>query len=168
MKGFNDKLGITYDFVVKGPNALMFSPFKDFTDKQWKIFTENHWEGFNNWLGDVANHRGMSFKEAEKLAHGRVWTGRQAKENGLVDELGGLDKAIEVAKGLAGIEPEEKVTLVHYPIKKSLFETIISGKLDFAAVANHIIYRYIREDLAETWNMISSKKMYMMDRMEIN
>ncbi|MCD6379475.1 S49 family peptidase, partial [bacterium] len=105
---------------------------------------------------------------AEGLAHGRVWTGRQGKEKGLVDELGGLDKAIEVAKGLAGIEPGEKVTLVHYPIKKSLFETIMSGKLDFATVVNHIIYRYIREDLAETWTMVYSKKMYMMDRMEIN
>jgi protease-4 len=168
MKGLNDKLGITYDFVEKGPNALMYSPFKDFTDKQWEIFTENHWKGFNEWLGDVADHRGMSFEEAEKLAHGRVWTGRQGKENGLVDELGGLSRAIEIAKELAEIAPEEKVTLIHYPIKKSLFETIMSGELDFATVVNHIIYRYIRDDLAETWNMISSKKVYMMDRMDIN
>lgn len=168
INGLNEKVGITHDFVKKGPNALMFSPYKDFTDKQWKVFTDNHWDGFNRWLEDVAEHRGMTFDEAEKLAHGRVWTGRQGKKNGLVDELGGLTRAVEVAKELAGIEPEERVTLVHYPIRKTLFESIMSGQFDLAAAVNHIIYKYIREDLAETWEMISSERLYMLDRMEIN
>ncbi len=165
--GLNKKLGITHDYVTKGPNAMFYSSFMDFTEKQWEIFTENHWKSFNSWLEDVAEHRGMDFKEAEKLAHGRVWTGRQGESNGLVDEVGDLEKAIEVAKGLAGIEADEEVTVVHYPITKSLFETILSGQFSLRSAAEYVVYRYIRDDLAQTWNMINSRGMYLMEDIEL-
>ena len=162
MKGLYDKLGITHDAATKGPKALMFSDYRDFTEDEWKCFVDDHWAGFNAWLKDVAEHRGMTFEEAEKLAHGRVWSGKQAKENGLVDELGGIDRAIELAKELAGIPADEKVTVVHYPKKKGLLEMIFSGG-GFTTATQWIIYHFIRDDLAETWRMLTEEPLYMID-----
>ena len=113
MHGFYDKLGITMDFETQGPMAMMWSDYRDFTDEERERFEDNHWKGFNDWLRDVADRRGMSFEEAEGLAHGRVWSGRQAKENGLIDELGGLARAIEIAKDLAEVPADEMVSVVH-------------------------------------------------------
>jgi protease-4 len=164
MKGLYDKLGITYDFVEKGPNALFYSDYADFTPEQRKRFEENHWAGFDMWLRDVAARRKMTYEKATSLALGRVWTGRQAKANGLVDELGGLDKAIEVAKDLAKIPAEQKVTVVHYPKKKGLLQSLLGGEGGgLTAAANWVIYRYIREDVAETWSTLSARNLYMLD-----
>ena len=165
--GLEKKLGITHDFVSKGPNALMYSPYKDFTDKQWEIYKQEHWDGFNHWLLDVAQHRDMTFEEAEKLAHGRVWTGRQGKQNGLVDEVGDLNRAIELAAELAEVDIEEGITLIHYPVRVSFFEKIMSGG-SLTATAKYIVYRFIRDDIAETWDMLRTRDMYMIDRRMLN
>ena len=82
------RFGVTFDSVERGPNATIMSDHRGFTPEQRARFEEDHWAGFNIWLEDVAKHRDMTFEQAERLAHGRVWSGRQAKENGLVDELG--------------------------------------------------------------------------------
>ena len=106
----------------------------------------------------------MTFEEAEKLAHGRVWTGRQAKENGLIDEVGGLDRAIEIAKELAEIPVEDGVTVVHYPEQKELIDIILSGEGNLATAAvRWVIYRFIRDDLAETWNMMTDNTVFYME-----
>jgi protease-4 len=168
MKGFYDKIGITYDFVTKGPNALILSDYRDFTKEEREIFERTHWDDFNAWLRDVAQRRGMTFEEAEKLAHGRVWTGRQAKANGLIDEVGGLDRAIEMAKELAKIPSDEKVTIVHYPKKKSLVEMIFNGEEGITTVARWMIFHFIHEDLAETWNTMTSGQLYLAEDVNIN
>ncbi|HUV35407.1 MAG TPA: signal peptide peptidase SppA, partial [Patescibacteria group bacterium] len=167
MKGFYDKIGMTHDHVERGPNALMWSDLRDFTDEERARFEAAHWKGFNWWLADVAEERGMTFEEAEKLAHGRVWTGRQAKANGLVDEVGGLDRAIEMAKELAGIPADEKVTVVHYPEKKSLLDIVVGGGGDLTAAAKYVVYRFIRNDLAETWNTMTREPVHMMEPVEV-
>ncbi len=163
MKKFYDKLGVTHDFVTKGPMALMFSDYRNFTEKEWERFKEDHWNGFNAWLRDVAQHREMSFEEAEKLAYGRVWTGRQAKANGLLDELGGVDRAVEVAKELAGIPADEKVTILHYPIKKGMLSSIFGGKGELNAAARWILYRFIRDDLVGSWRMITEEPLFFLN-----
>jgi ClpP class serine protease len=66
----------------------------------------------------------------EKVAKGRVWSGAQAKQLGLVDELGGLDRAIEVAKQLSGIPADESVHIVRYPVEKSFFEQLLEREKD--------------------------------------
>jgi protease-4 len=168
MKGFYDKIGLTFDFVTKGPNALILSDYRDFTKEEREIFEKTHWDDFNAWLGDVAQRRGMTFEDAEKLAHGRVWTGRQAKANGLVDEVGGLDRAIEVAKELAKIPTDEKVTIVHYPKKKSLVEMIFAGEESITTAARWMIFHFIHDDLAETWNTMTSGQLYLAEDVSIN
>ena len=160
---FYNKLGITYDSVTKGPNAMMWSEHHEFTDKQWERFKDNHWDGFNMWLEDVAEHRGMTFEEAEKLAHGRVFTGRQAEENGLIDGVGGLDRAIELAKELAGIEAGEEVTLDHFPKKKGLLATITGGDGPVSALVRWTLYKFIHQDMKESLRLLSEAKMNTWD-----
>jgi protease-4 len=154
--GMFNKVGITFDTITLGPNALMWSDRTDFTREQRRRFVDNHWGSFNIWLADVAERRGMTFEEAEQLAHGRVWTGRQAEGNGLVDELGGLDRAIELAKEEAGVEPDEEVTLVHYPKQKGLLASIMSGDSPLSAMVRWALYRFVHEDLADTYRMLTS------------
>ena len=154
MKDFYDKLGITFDHVERGPMATIESDLQDFTPEERARFEENHWNGFNDWLRDVAEHRDMSFEDAEKLAHGRVWTGRQAVANGLVDEIGDLKHAIELAGQLAGIPADEQVTVEHFPKQKGLLESLMSGDSAAATAAHWIVYRTIREDVAETLDFV--------------
>jgi len=154
MKDFYEKLGITFDHVERGPMATIESDLQDFTPEERARFEENHWNGFNAWLRDVAEHRDMSFEDAEKLAHGRVWTGRQAVANGLVDEIGDLKHAIELAGQLAGIPADEQVTVEHFPKQKGLLESLMSGDDAAATVAHWIVYRTIREDVAETLDFV--------------
>jgi protease-4 len=149
MKDFYEKLGITFDHVERGPMATMESDLQDFTPEERARYEENHWNSFNDWLRDVAEHRNMSFEEAETLAHGRVWTGRQAVANGLVDEIGDLAHAIELAGQLAGIPADEQVTVEHLPKHKGLLESLISGDNAAATAARWIVYRTIREDVAD-------------------
>jgi protease-4 len=152
MSGMYEKLGITFDAVTIGPNALFNSDLQDYTPEQRARFEEDHWKGFNHWLQDVAEHRGMPFEEAETLAHGRVWTGRQAVANGLVDELGDLNRAVEIAKELAEIPADEQVTLAHYPEKKGLLESVLGGEM--SAAVRWALYRAVREDISETWTLL--------------
>jgi protease-4 len=154
MKDFYNKLGITFDHVERGPMATIESDLQDFTPEERARFEENHWNGFNNWLRDVAEHRDMSFEEAEKLAHGRVWTGRQAVANGLVDEIGDLKHAIDLAGQLAGIPADEQVTVEHFPKQKGLLESLMNGDSSAATAAHWIVYRTIREDVAETLDFV--------------
>jgi protease-4 len=154
MKDFYEKLGITFDHVERGPMATMESDLQDFTPEERARYEENHWNSFNDWLRDVAEHRNMSFEEAETLAHGRVWTGRQAVANGLVDEIGDLAHAIELAGQLAGIPADEQVTVEHLPKHKGLLESLISGDNAAATAARWIVYRTIRDDVATTLDTV--------------
>jgi protease-4 len=162
MTGMYEKLGITHDFVTRGPSATMNSGYIDLTPEQSQRFGDDHWEGFNHWLRDVAEHRGMSFEKAETLAHGRVWTGRQALENGLVDELGGLTRAVEVARDLASVEADEEITVAHFPQKKSLLQSLMNQG-DTAAAARWLVYSTLRKDISETMDLVSSRPDLVLD-----
>jgi protease-4 len=154
--GMYNKIGLTFDRVAKGPNPFLWSEFSDFTDKQRELVEANHWKGFYIWLEDVSEKRGIELDRLKELAMGRVWTGRQAVENGLIDELGGLEKAIAAAKDLAGIPEDEQVTIVHYPEKKGLLDMIAGGGGGKVAL-RWVLYKFIREDLAASMRMATEQ-----------
>ncbi len=81
---------------------------------------------YRAFVGHVADGRKKPFDQIEPLAQGRVWLGAQAKQNGLVDQLGGLDRAIEVLKQQAHMSPSDRVTLVPYPGRRSVFDLLFS------------------------------------------
>jgi protease-4 len=162
MKELYDKLGITWDFMTKGPNALMFSDYHKFTDEQWDKFQENHLAGVHTWMRDVAKFRGMTFEEIEELAYGRVWTGAQAKANGLIDDVGGLQQAIAAAKDLAEIPEDEKVTLDHYPKRKSTFQQLTGGG-DMASYLSYRTYKLLHHDIPARLEMIQQGRWWYWD-----
>jgi protease-4 len=96
----------------------------------------------------VAEGRKRPYDQMEALAQGRVWLGAQAKMNGLVDEIGGLDRAVEMIKQRTNIAASEQVTLVTYPPRRTLLEMLLkssndSSELETAikAVAGHMPWR---------------------------
>ena len=79
---------------------------------------------YEDFVSKVASARHRSFSQIEPVAQGRVWLGSQAKDHGLVDELGGLDTAIAVAKKRANIPAGEQITLVTYPPRRNLLDLL--------------------------------------------
>ena len=96
------------------------------TPEQKEIYWKFMNKVYDQFTGLVAQGRGMSREDVDKIGQGHVWTGKRAKELGLVDELGGLRKAIEVAKKEAGIPEDETVRLEFLPEKRSLFQALLS------------------------------------------
>ncbi len=103
---------------------------------------------------DEVTEVSISTSDLEKLAHGRVWTGRQAEAGGLVDQLGGLHRAIEVAKELAGIPVDETVTVEHFPESRSALEVLLGG--DEAATGRWLFYKALRRDARTTMSILTS------------
>ncbi len=106
LKNFFTKLGVTKEIVVRGNRALMFSSYEEFTKDEEEKLGNIMKSFYYDFVKKVADARGMEFNRAEQLARGRVWTGKQAKEIGLIDELGGIKEAIEIAKKEAGISED--------------------------------------------------------------
>jgi protease-4 len=129
VKGFYDWIGVSSQYVMRGKNSGMFRETEQFTPDERKKFQSNiddfYWKQF---LPKVQEGRHFPDVEAvNNVAQGRVWTGAQAKENGLVDEFGGLDRAVEVAKELAKIPAGKGVRRVVYPAPRSLFQQLFGG-----------------------------------------
>lgn len=145
MRGLYEKIGVTKDEMAAGEKALIFSDYRDFSDDEWKVVEEGHWEFYRNWIENIAHFRDMDVEEVDSVARGRVWTGRQAVERGLVDEVGDFSRALEIACELAGIEDPAGVSIIHLPTRLSLLQGILSGGfLDGAAarLMNRIIYEW--------------------------
>jgi protease-4 len=122
--GTMEKLGVSTAEVTSGANADIYSPFDPFTPEQ-RTRVQDFMQGFyENFVEKAAESRDMTPEEVDAVAQGRVWTGRQAREHGLVDELGGLQTAIRIAKERAQIDPDEDVELVVYPPRRSLYEAL--------------------------------------------
>lgn len=124
--GTLNKVGVGVEEVTDGAQADMLSPVARFSDAARKAMQRQVDDVYERFLQVVAEGRAMSRDEVHLVAQGRVWTGRQALELGLVDELGGLRRAVELAKAEAGIDPENEVTLVPYPGPRSLLD-VLSG-----------------------------------------
>jgi protease-4 len=115
IKGFYQKIGINKEILYRGKHARIFSDYQNFTDEEREIFLKGIKDIYHNFVSKVANSRNMSYEQVDEIAQGRVWTGEQGKKLGLVDELGGLNKALELAKTAANISPKTNVALVIYP-----------------------------------------------------
>lgn len=118
------KVGVTTATVQSGRNASLSSPFVPFTPEQRAKVMEYMDVFYDAFVEKAAVSRRTTPAEIDALAQGRVWTGRQARERGLVDELGGLDTAVAIAKQRAGIPADEDVELVVYPPRRTLYEAL--------------------------------------------
>ncbi len=107
------KIGVSTDSVVLGKHAGMFSTAHPFTSEEWQLVDTWLDRIYADFTGKVAAGRGMSADRVHELARGRVWTGADAKDSGLVDELGGIEEATAIARRRAGLP--DTAPLVHYP-----------------------------------------------------
>ena len=128
MKGFYDWLGISNEYVMRGRNAGIFRETEKWTpDERAKMEEMAHNVYYDNFVPKVAAGRKKSVEDVNTLGQGRVWTGTQAKSNGLIDEFGGLEKAISVAKDLANLPADKEVKRVVFPEPRPFLETLFGN-----------------------------------------
>ncbi|MGH6980189.1 MAG: signal peptide peptidase SppA, partial [Stellaceae bacterium] len=113
--GLSDKLGITWDSAQIGAHAGIASITQDFSPDGKALFERSLDHFYIGFKSRVAQGRKFDADKVEEVAKGRVWTGEQARDNGLVDVLGGFDVALDLAKHAAGIDIGSDVTLVPFP-----------------------------------------------------
>ena len=135
--GIYEKLGAHIDSTSIGKNAEIDSPARPFTPSELAKLNEQLQAFYDAFVEKAAEARHSTPEQIDQVAQGRVWTGRQAKQNHLVDELGGLDRAIAIAKQRAKIPADSEVELVVYPPRKSFYELLsdqFTGANDSSAV----------------------------------
>lgn len=118
-----NKLGITTDRESTGTYSNLYTATRALTDGEKAIIQNGVNEGYESFTSKAAEGRNMSLEDLKAIASGRVWTGLQAKENGLIDVLGGLQTAIDIAAAKAGVEDDYK--LRYYPVKKTALEELM-------------------------------------------
>jgi protease-4 len=125
LHGLYDKLGITKDAVQRGKHADIDSDYTALSPDEREVLRRGIDESYQDFIGKVAAARHRTNEDVDRVAQGRVWLGSQAKSNGLVDELGGLDTAIQQVKKKAGIPESEQIALTVYPPRRSLFDLLM-------------------------------------------
>lgn len=127
--GVYEKLGARIESTSIGKHAEIESPVRPYNPDEVKKLDEQLQAFYDQFVEKVATSRRSTPEKIDAMAQGRVWTGQQAKERGLIDALGGLDRAIELTKERAKIPASSDVELVVYPPRKSFYE-ILSDQLN--------------------------------------
>lgn len=153
-KMMNNKFGIQIDTVKTNKFADLGTPFRALTEAERAIIQNGVNEIYFDFIEKVAEGRGMTRDEIDSIGQGRVWSGEDALEIGLVDLLGGIDDAIEIAVNMAGLE---NYRVVEYPAQKDPFEAFVeelTGKGEEAFIKNRLgkHYKYVK-DIETLMNM---------------
>jgi protease-4 len=127
LRGLYDKLGITKDVISRGRFATIDSDYRPLTEAERQKLRDGIHAHYRTFVQKVAQARKKPYEEIDRVAQGRVWTGSQAKDNLLVDRLGGLDEAIDLVKERARIPKADRIDLVTYPPRRSVFEVIFGS-----------------------------------------
>ncbi|MFY9820355.1 MAG: signal peptide peptidase SppA [Thermoanaerobaculia bacterium] len=121
-------LGIGHDAQKRGANADIYSELQPYSPQQEALVQQLLDRTYTAFVGHVAAGRKMSREAVEAVASGRVWTGAAAQKLGLVDELGGLDRALELARAGAGIGPREAVAVDFYPTPPTWLDVLLAKR----------------------------------------
>jgi len=138
LKGLFDKVGIATQTLKRGRFSDIDSNTAPLTDEQRAKLRREIETFYKGFVERVAAGRKQPYGKVEPLAQGRVWLGEQAKQNGLVDELGGLDKAIEMVRDKAKISSSEKIVLVTYPPKRTVWDVLFKGTDETSQMESHL------------------------------
>lgn len=126
--GLWDKVGLSWDEVHEGQNATMFTGTHDYTPAEWARFQSWLDRVYLDFTSKVADGRNLPKEKVLEIAKGRIWSGADAKNLGLVDELGGYDTALQLAKKAAKVPAGDDVKIVVYPRPKSLLQTLMERR----------------------------------------
>lgn len=145
-----NKLGVTFDYVKTHENANMMTPMRPLTPFQHDVILGSIEEIYATFVQHVADGRGMTWEAVDAIGQGRVWAGSDALGIGLVDEIGGMEEAINEAISLAGLETW---SIKEYPQQKDLFQQIIDDVTGSARIEakikselgdNYRLYQYLK------------------------
>ena len=114
LKGLYDKIGLHKEIIKRGKHADFYTDYGDYPAEEREIVHAQIQEIYDDFIGKVAEGRGMTREAVDQIGRGRIWTGKQAKEIGLVDELGGLNLALSIARRKAELVGKE-VQLIRLP-----------------------------------------------------
>ena len=157
LKGFYDWIGVNTQYTTRGKNAGLFRE-----DQKWegdelaKMTEQMNGIYFDNFVPKVAKGRNKTVEEVNAIGQGHVWTGFQAKQNGLIDEFGGLEKAIDVAKELAKLPADKDVKRIAYPKPVPFLEKIFGSGEDTTFTkteeqrAQEAVIKSLPEDMRKT------------------
>jgi len=126
--GLWDKVGLSWDEVHQGQNATMFTGTQDYTPAEWGRFEAWLDRVYLDFTSKVADGRKLPKEKVLEIAKGRIWSGEDAKNLGLVDELGGYDTALKLAKKAIGVSENDEVKIVVYPRPKSFFKNLMDRR----------------------------------------
>jgi len=121
----DDKLGINFDEVKTHPMAVPITPFKPLDEREKQYLQQTTNDIYDTFISRVAEGRNMDRASVEKIAQGRVWTGEKAQELGLVDVIGDLDKAIEIAAEMA--DSEDYKLSIYPEIEETFLDQFVKG-----------------------------------------
>jgi protease-4 len=123
--GLWDKVGLSWDEIHQGENATMFTGTHDYTPAEWSRFQAWLDRVYVDFTSKVADGRKLPKEKVLEIAKGRIWSGQDAKNLGLVDELGGYQTALRLAKKAVGVSDGEEVKIVVFPQPKSFIESLM-------------------------------------------
>ena len=149
-KELSEKIGLTYDVVKTNKFADFGNIMRPFNEDEKTLMQMMITQGFDTFVSRCAEGRNMTKEAIEKVAEGRVWTGEAAKELGLVDELGGIDTALEIAVKKAGIEG---YTVVSYPAKQDFLSSLLDTK-----PTNYVEAQILKSKLGEYYQQFGMLK----------
>jgi protease-4 len=149
IKGLTDKIGVTFDGVKTNKMSDLMSTNRPFTPEEKAMMQVYINRGYETFVKRCADGRKMSIDSIKAIAEGRVWTGENALKIGLVDELGGLPKAIEIAAQRAKLE---KYRVVEYPKKDSFEEKLMK------AFSGDVKTKFLKSYLGENYDLMQKIK----------
>ena len=175
LSGTLNKLGITIDTLSTGASSQDMNVMMPMTERSQMKLKSQMYPIYQRFVQKVADSRKMTFDQARSLAKGRVWLGNDAKNNKLVDTLGGLNLAISMAKKRIGIPDSTDIIIKSYPEKKDFIEEllssitktknndeahILSNKSSFMSFVSEVITSKvlphpIHQQLALFWNIVN-------------
>jgi len=141
-RDFWTKLGITWDDVATSRHSRMWTGTYEYGESMER-FDAGLDRIYEDFTTRVAEGRGLAIEAVLDAARGRIWTGEEAKELGLVDELGGVETALRILREEIGLEPDARLRLKHFPRRRSPWELILSGGRNRAAM--QALMRSVRE-----------------------
>ncbi|MEZ5399379.1 MAG: signal peptide peptidase SppA [Bryobacteraceae bacterium] len=156
--GLYEKLGISVETITRGKNADLDSMHKPMSPAARAKLREGIDQTYQTFLARVAEGRKKDKAVIEPLAQGRVWLGSQARANGLVDELGGLDRAFDMLREKAKLGKDERLAIVPYPRRRNILEQFLGGEDGFERAAARMRFaRWARESglnmvLRDSWS----------------
>lgn len=151
ISGLYKLLGMSTDHVATSENAKLLWEQQNFTPEQRELVLRFMHDTYTDFTEGVAAGRKLKLEDVEKIAKGRVWTGAQAKELKLVDEFGGLPRAIALARELAKIDPERKVRIQLFPEEKSIWQELAERADPTNVKANTVLSHLRRITRARDW-----------------